>query len=139
MKHDESAGLHLSQSSDVYLPNTLHSFELNRNKSDNTSVIYSTPSMFARASQQSQPCLSSVVHERVKEPISVISAPGNYLISSTINAEIAEINRFPQNTNEFSHAEPWLYPRRIAETNESNDKYIIRESDNFRVLRNETE
>ena len=129
MKHDESAGLHLSQSSDVYLPNTLHSFELNRNKSENTSVIYSTPSMFARASQQSQPCLSSVVHERVKEPISVISAPGNYFISSTINAEIAETNRLPRNTNEFLHAEPWLYPRRIVETNESNDKYITKESD----------
>ena len=128
LKHDESAGLHLNQSSDVYLPNTLHSFELNRKKSDNTSVIYSTSSMFARASQQSQPCLSSVVHERVKEPISVMSASGNYVISSTINSEIAEMNRLPWNTNEFSHAEPWLYPRRLAETqvetNESNDKYI---------------
>src|SRR5688572_27984141 len=116
LKHDESAGLHLSQSSDAYLPNTLHSFELNRKKSDNTSVIYSTSSMFARVSQQSQPCLSSVVHERVKEPIAVMSASGNSVISSTINPEIAEMNRLPWNANEFLHAEHWLYPRRLAET-----------------------
>src|SRR5678815_684570 len=91
--------------------------------------------MFARASQQSQPCLSSVVHERVKEPISVMSASGNYVISSTINPEIAGMNRLPWDTNEFSHAEPWLYPRRLAEThvetNEPNDNYKIKESDKF--------
>src|SRR5678815_1600584 len=91
--------------------------------------------MFARASLPSQPGLSSVVHERVKGPISVMSASGNYVMSSTINSEIAEMNRLPWNTNEFSHAEPWLYPRRLAEThvetNESNDRHIIKPSENL--------